>query len=118
MEIKVRKNKDNIYVIDLTGPLDLYSSTQLKDIIMNIIKSRVECCILDLKDVNNINSSGLGALIFVSSTLKKLSCPLIIVAPEGPVMQALEITRLRNYFTIVQSLEDAIPLAAAGFKKA
>ena len=118
MEIKVLKNNDNIYVVELLGAMDLYSSNQLKDLVMTMLGKKIECFVINLKEVNNVNSAGIGALVFVSSTLKKLNCPLVIVAPEGPALQALEITRLKGYFTIAPSLKDAVALAAAGFKKA
>ena len=117
MEIKIQKNKDNIYLLELSGGMDLYSSNQLKDLVMSMIGSKIERFIISLKGVNNVFSAGIGALIYVSSTLKKLNCPLVIVAPEGPVMQALEVTRLKGYFTIAPSLKDAIALAGTGPKK-
>ena len=111
MEINIRKNDDDIYLVELSGTMDLYSSGQLKETIMKLIEQKVERLIISLKGVDNVNSLGIGALIYVSSTLKKLNCPLVIVVPEGPVMQALEITRLKSYFTIATSLKEAIDIA-------
>ena len=113
MEIKTNKNKNDIFLVELSGSLDLYSSNQLKDLVIKMIKNKMEGFILDFNKVASINSSGIGALIFVSSTLKKLKCPLVIIVPEGPVMNALEVTRLRNYFTIVPSLEEAVTRVAS-----
>jgi anti-sigma B factor antagonist len=112
MNIKLSKNDGDIYLIDLFGVLDLYSSNELKDIIMKMIENKIERIIINLKDVNILNSSGVGALIYISSTLKKINCPLVIIAPEGPVLNALELTRLRSYFTIVSSLKEAVSVAA------
>jgi len=114
MEIKVQKNNDNIYLLELSGSLDLYSSTQLKDLFMKIIESRVARLIINLKDVNSINSAGIGALINICSTTRKLNCPLIVIIPEGPILQVLEAARLRHYFNIVPSMKEAISLAASG----
>ena len=113
MEIKVSKSTGKIYIVELSGTLDLYSSLQLKDNVMKLVEMKIAHVIIDLNEVDGINSAGIGALIYVFSTLKKIKCPLIIIAQEGPVLQALEQTRIRNYFTIVKSLEDAIILAAA-----
>ena len=108
MKIQVHKNSNNIYLVELSGAMDLYSSNQLKELLMKMIKNRVERFIINLNEVSSVTSSGIGALIYVSSTLKKLNCPLIIVAPGGPVMNALEVTRLASYFTIVPSLKEAL----------
>ena len=114
MEIKIHKNDDNIHLVELSGSLDLYSSNQLKDLVMTMIKNKVERFIISLKGIDSINSAGIGAMIFVSSTLKKMNCPLVIIVQEGPVMQALEVTRLKSYFTIAPSLKEAVPLVAEG----
>ena len=112
MEIKILKNEHDIYLVELEGAMDLYSSNRLKELVMKMIEKKVERVIVDLKEVERVNSAGIGALIFISSTLKKLNCPLVIVVPEGPVMNALEVTRLKNYFTIAPSLKEAVSLVA------
>jgi len=110
MEIKVSKNTDDVYLIELIGAMDLYTSNQLKDSVMKIIKKKVESFIIKLNDVDSVNSAGIGALISVSSTLKKLNCPLVIITPDGPVIQALEATKLKGYFTIARSMQEALLL--------
>ena len=112
MEVKVRKNDNGVYLVELGGLLDLFSSEQLKELVLKIIEKRAESLIISLKDIDRVDSVGIGALIFISSTLKKLSCPLIFVVPEGPVMTALEVTKLKSYFTIAPTLKEAITLAA------
>jgi anti-sigma B factor antagonist len=112
MEIKISKNENEIHLVELTGSLDLYSSRKLKDLLMKMIENKVERFIINLEDVDSINSAGIGALIYIFSTLKKLNSPLVILAKEGPALQALEITRLKNYFTIVHTLKEAVALAS------
>jgi len=114
MEIKVQKNDNDTYLLELSGSLDLYSSNQLKELFMKIIESRIERIIISLLEVDTINSSGIGALIYISSTTRKLKCPLIIIIPEGPILNVLEAARLRHYFTIVSSMKEAMSLAPAG----
>ena len=114
METKIRKNDEGVYLVELYGALDLYSSTQLKNLILKMIEKKAESFIISLKEVRRVNSAGIGALIFISSTLKKLSFPLVMIIPEGPVMNALEVSRLKGYFTIASSLKEAIPLSTAG----
>jgi len=114
MEIKVSKNNDNVFLIELTGNMDLYCSNQLKDLVMKAIKHKVESFIISLEGVTNVNSAGIGALITIFSTLKKLNCPLVIVALRGPIMEALELTRLKGYFKIAGSLKEALSLAGTG----
>jgi len=113
MEIKVSKNNEDTYYLTLSGDMDLNSSIQLKDTVMKVIRNNVEYCFISLKNVTSISSAGLGALVWCFSTLKKLNCPLVIIAQEGIVMQALEATRIKGYFTVVSSLKEALSFAAA-----
>jgi len=108
MDIKLSKNSDGIYLMELMGNLDLYSSNHLKTYVMKKVKTGLDYLIVSLKDVAYINSAGIGALVNVCSTLKKLNCTLIMLVPEGPIMEALEMSRLVGYFTIVHSLKDAL----------
>ena len=117
MEIKILKNDESIYLMELVGAMDLYGSNQLRELFMKMLENKIEHFIISLKEVDSMNSAGIGALIFVSSTLKKMKCPLVIIAPEGPALQALELTRLKSYFNIVSTLKDALVLAAEGLKK-
>ena len=110
MEIKVNKKDGDIFLLELSGSLDLYSSNQLKEQIMKIIESRVEGIILNLIDIGNINSTGIGALIYAASTLRKLNCPMVIVAPKGPLINILEISRLKPYFTVAASVDAALAI--------
>jgi len=108
MEIEIRKNDADIHLLELSGALDLYGAEQLKQLFMRMIENKVERFFISLREVDFINSSGIGALIFISSTLKKLNGSLVFIVPEGPVLNALEITRLKSYFTIAPSLKEAL----------
>ena len=108
MKVKIRRNRDNVFFMELSGSLDLVSSNQLKELVMKMIKNRIEYLIISLGDVHSISSTGIGALIYISSTLRKLNCPLILVAPGGPVLSVLEVTKLKGYFTVVPSLKEAL----------
>jgi len=110
MKIRLSKSSESLYLIELGGNLDLKSSTMLKDYVIKMIKTPMETFIINLKDVASINSAGIGALIYVFSTLRKLNCTLILLAPDGPVLEALEVSRLRNYFTVVPNLKDAMQI--------
>jgi len=112
MKIRLLKNKNDIYLVELSGVLDLYSSQELKDLVLKMIETRIECIIINLKNVAILGSAGLGALIYISSTLKKVNCPLIVIAPKGPVLNILEVTRLKGFFTVVSSLKEATSLVS------
>ena len=77
MELKVRKNKE-VYIIDVSGEMDLYNSYRLKELVMKMIERQIKCMIINLEDVDYIDSSGIGALIYICSTVKKMNLRLFI----------------------------------------
>jgi anti-sigma B factor antagonist len=110
MAIKVLKNDENIYIVELQGELDLFSSNMLKELVMKMIEHKIERFIIDLKKVDTINSAGLGALVYVSSTVKKMNFALAFTNINAAVKKAIELTKLAGYFPIVPTLEEAVEL--------
>jgi anti-sigma B factor antagonist len=110
MEIKVLKNDEGIYIIQLFGSLDLYNSNQFKDLVMKMIEKKNERFIIDLKEVTAINSAGIGALIYVSSTIKKMDFRLALANINPAIGKAIETIKLSSYLPIVSSLQEAVAL--------
>jgi anti-sigma B factor antagonist len=107
MELKIRRNKE-IYIIDIQGEMDLYNSFKLKELLMKMIEKKIERFIINLEEVEYIDSSGIGALIFISSTIKKMNLKLAITNIHGSVKKVIELTKLTGYFPISATLSEAI----------
>ena len=87
MELKIRKNGDN-YIIDVNGEMDLYNSYKLKELVMKMIEKNVGLFVINLEQVDYIDSSGIGALIYICSTIKKMNLKLAISNIHGSVKKA------------------------------
>jgi anti-sigma B factor antagonist len=107
MELKVRKN-EQIYIIDVQGEMDLYNSYKLKELLMKMIDKKIELFIINLDEVEYIDSSGIGALIFITSTIKKMRLKLALTNVHGSVKKVIELTKLTSFFPITASLDEAI----------
>jgi len=108
MEIRVLKNDDDIFILEPHGCMDLYSSTQIKEMAMKLIERKIEGIIIDLKFVDSIKSAGIGALINISSTLKKLNYAMAITNVGAEVRKIMEITRLTGYLPIIPTLKESV----------
>ena len=106
MELKIRKNGD-VYIIDVNGEMDLYNSYKLKELVMKMIEKNIKIFIINLEQVDYIDSSGIGALIYISSTIKKMNLKLAISNIHGSV-KVIELTKLMGYFPIANSVEEAL----------
>jgi anti-sigma B factor antagonist len=107
MELKIRRNQ-GIYIIDIIGEMDLYNSFKLKELLMKMIEKKIEYFIINMEEVEYIDSSGIGALIFISSTIKKMNLRLAMTNIHGTVKKVIELTKLTHYFPITATLEEAI----------
>ena len=107
MELKIRKSED-IYIIDVQGEMDLYNSYKLKELFMKMVEKKIEKYIINLGDVGYIDSSGIGALIYITSTVKKMNLRLAITNIHGSVKKVIELTKLSGFFPIHPNLEQSI----------
>ncbi|MGP1522546.1 MAG: anti-sigma factor antagonist [Treponema sp.] len=107
MELKIRKSNE-IYIIDVNGEMDLYNSYKLKELVMKMLEKKVVNFIINLEQVDYIDSSGIGALIYICSTIKKMNLKLSITNIHGSVKKVIELTKLMGYFPIANTVEEAI----------
>ncbi|MDR2768590.1 MAG: STAS domain-containing protein [Treponema sp.] len=109
MELKIRKNNE-VYIIDIVGEMDLYNSYKLKELLMKMIEKKIERFIVNMDDVEYIDSSGIGALIYITSTIKKLNLHLVIANIHGSVKKVIELTKLSSFFPTAVNLEEAVTM--------
>jgi anti-sigma B factor antagonist len=107
MEMKIRKNQE-IYIIDVQGELDLYNAYKFKELLTTMLEQKIERFIINLDEVEYIDSSGIGVLIYLSSTVKKSNLKLAITNIHGSVKKVMELTKLMDYFPITDTLDEAM----------
>jgi len=107
MELRIRKNNET-YIIDVNGEMDLYNSYKLKELVMKMLEKKVRRFIINLENVDYIDSSGIGALIYICSTIKKLNLKLVITNIHGSVKRVIELTKLMGYFPITPTIDEAL----------
>jgi anti-sigma B factor antagonist len=107
MKIKIRTNR-LIYIIDLAGNMELADSNLLKELVLKMIEKKVERIVLNVEKISSLDSNGIGAFIYISSTLKKLKVSFAIANVRGSVKEVIEKIRLSAYFPIYADLRSAI----------
>jgi anti-sigma B factor antagonist len=107
MELVIGR-KNDIYLIDNIRKLDMFNSNMLKELILKMVEKNIECFILNMEHVRVIDSSGIGALIYISSTIKKMNLRMGIVNVNESVQKAFEVTKLEDYFPVLPSLHAAV----------
>ncbi|AWW29757.1 anti-anti-sigma factor [Echinicola strongylocentroti] len=80
---------------------------QLVEVISDAVQDKVENCIIDLKEVRYISSSGIGVLITMLTKMRNAGGEVYLASPSEHVKKLLLITKLNNIFTVFDSLEAA-----------
>lgn len=107
METKLRK-QDDVFIIDVQGELDLYNTSQLRELFSKMIEKGVKKVVINLAGVNYIDSSGIGTLINIHSLSQQKSISFCIANVEGTVKKVIELTKLTGFFPLASSLEEAV----------
>jgi len=107
MEIGFRKYKQ-IYIVDVKGDMDLYNAHELKDVVNKLIHKSVTRIIINLEKVDYIDSSGVGALIHIFTSIKRNGFKLRITNVHGSVAKVIKLTKLMGYFPIVDDVKTAL----------
>jgi anti-sigma B factor antagonist len=112
MDLKIRKSGQN-YIIDIAGEMDLYNSYKLKELVTKLLEKKVERFIINLENVDYIDSSGIGALICICLTIEKMGLKLFMTNIHGSVKKVIELLKLVGYFPITSTIDDALRRMAA-----
>jgi anti-sigma B factor antagonist len=87
-------------LVALTGELDLATAPQLRACLAPLPEAGESQVVLDLSDLDFIDSTGLSVLVMAFSRTQAAGCAMVIRNPKPAVVRILEITGLASVFTI------------------
>ena len=100
---------DGVTVLDLGGRITLgEGSVQLREAIRDLISKGSKSILLNLSDVNYIDSSGLGELVSAYTTSKNQGANLKLLGLTKKVKDVLQLTKLYTVFDIYDDEASAI----------
>lgn len=108
MQIKHAIN-DDVAVLRLQGKImGGPDATSLHEKLHDLIESGIMSVVVDLRDVDWMNSSGLGILIGGLSALRKSGGDLRLASVTEKIEEVLRITKLDRVFDIYENIEEAV----------
>ncbi len=100
---------NGITVVELSGKImGGPEAAEINDQIHSLIEKGDKRMIIDLGEVEWMNSSGLGILIGAITTLKNNGGALSLVRVSDRIMNLLKITKLKDVFTIHPDVQTAV----------
>jgi anti-sigma B factor antagonist len=100
---------DGVTVLDLSGRITLgEGSVQLRDAVRDLIGKGQKHILLNLEQVNYIDSSGLGELVSAYTTARNQEATLKLLKLTKKVHDLLQLTKLYTVFDIYDDEAKAI----------
>jgi anti-sigma B factor antagonist len=108
------RQADDITIVDLKGRITLgEGSVTLRDAVHDLLSKGKKRILLNLGDVNYIDSSGIGELVSAYTTAKKQGGELKLLNLTKKIHDLLQITKLYTVFDV----KDDEALAVESFSK-
>jgi anti-sigma B factor antagonist len=95
-------------VLILKGKMDLGNTGQIKDTVKTLLEKNKTAVHLNMKGVDFINSSGLGALISIMKEVRMHRGRLTLSDLAPYVREIFEITQLTHVFEIFNTTDEVI----------
>lgn len=102
-----REARDNYQLFRLTGLLDAFSEPTFRKVLGTKIEEGPKHIILDLSQIDFVDSSGLGALVQLAKQAQNAEGTLQIVT-NARVTQTVKLVRLEKFLSLQTSVEAAL----------
>ncbi len=100
--------ESNRAVLRATGELDVYTAPKLRDKVIELLDEGALHLIVDLRGVEFLDSTGLGALVGSLNRLRTCKGSLHLAIDSDRIIRIFRITGLVSVFTIHPTVSDAI----------
>ncbi|MEA5604162.1 STAS domain-containing protein [Nostoc sp. UHCC 0252] len=88
----------SVKVLELSGILDGIRGNELRREVSNTLANGTEILLIDMKEVNFIDSSGLGALVSAMQMTRNANAKLFVCSISAQVRMLFELTKMDRIF--------------------
>lgn len=99
---------DGTAVIAVSGEIDVYTAPKLRDEISSIVAGGIHSIIIDMEQVEFLDSTGLGVLVGGLKKVRAEDGSLELVCSQERLLKIFRITGLSKVFVIHSSAEAAL----------
>lgn len=100
-------NKKRISIITLNGKIRSENISYLNKGIQQVFENEIYNCIIDIKNLQYINSTGIAMILTIQKTVEQNNGKLLLVSPTEFVRELLHLTNLIDHFEIHDDLKSA-----------
>jgi anti-sigma B factor antagonist len=106
----VQRGAAEVVILDLTGRLWILD-LPLRDLVNRLLAEGKLNFVLSLAGVDYVDSSGLGQLVSIWTSVRNKGGHMTVLGPTKRVLRLLDITRLDTVFEIFNTENDAVQRA-------
>lgn len=95
-------------VLAVKGEVDVYTAPRLREKLVELVSQGKHQIVVDLEDVDFLDSTGLGVLVGGLKRLRSHEGDLSLVCTHQRILKVFEITGLTKVFSIFGSVDEAV----------
>lgn len=107
VEIAFREAGD-YKIIEVSGEVDLYNVSELKKALFSITDGKFPNVVVDMKNVNYMDSSGIGALVAGQKKMKAHNGKFALINIHDDVLNILKLATLDKFFKIYEGEDELL----------
>lgn len=108
MDLRVEASQPGTAVVRLDGRLDLVSAGEAKQRMVETVEGGQRRLVVDMGNVDFVDSSGLGAIIGALKAARQAGGDLRIARPTSQLLSILELTMLDRVLRPYETIEEAL----------
>jgi anti-sigma B factor antagonist len=94
-------------VVEVRGEVDIYTSSLLRERLVEVVEGGARQVVVDLSQVDFLDSSGLGVLVGALKRLRTVGGDLSLVCTREKLLKIFRITALDRVFSLHQTVDAA-----------
>jgi anti-sigma B factor antagonist len=105
--------RDGLAVLAVFGEVDVATAPQLRQLLVETASSGHQRVVVDLAEVDFLDSTGLGILVSGLKRFRTLGGDLTVAAAQPRVRKVFDITGLTTVFGLHETVDDAVAALTA-----
>ncbi len=108
MDMRVEAARTGATIVRLDGRLDLVTAGEAKQRMVDAVEGGQKRLVVDMGNVDFVDSSGLGAIVGVLKAARQAGGDLRIACPTSQFRSILELTMLDRVLRPYETVEEAL----------
>ena len=99
---------NDIEIVKIIGEVDIYNCSNLKQLFLTKLEEGYKKFLFNMEELTYIDSSGIGVLIFIKTTIQKNGGIMTLTGVKESVRKIFDLTKLSTFFNIFEEEAEGI----------